>query len=162
VTTLVLALTLVFTALWGLTPAGAATLVLGVALLALSLNRWSRRCWSRIKCGAIDHLLLGAASALGVLGLFSITGAPGVLAPMIAVTAVLTAAPGVASFVFGCRGRCCGDEMCGCHQVPRPPAPAMIHRRPRTQDGARDAGGVTPPAQPPPQTPAPGVHRHHD
>jgi hypothetical protein len=130
VTSIVLAVALLVVGLLGLSPAGSVAAVVSVVVIALTLNRWWRRCCGRFKCRAVDHLLLGAASALAILTALNLAGAPGaLLGTMAAVSAVLTTVFTVSSFAIGCRGGCCDDESCCARQASPPPSPPVVRRR---------------------------------
>ncbi len=116
---LVVALTLVAAGLLDQTAWLVAVEVVGVVLLAVLIGHWSRRCCCRIWCALLDYLALGTGVAsLGLLA-FALATAGGNLLSMVLVIAVaLTAVLIIASFLLGCRGRCC-DEPCEEHCLVR-------------------------------------------
>lgn len=82
--------------------------VVALVLLALVVRAWSARCGGRIRCALLDHVLLGAVVAAGVLAIILVADATATfLNEAVAIAALLAALVGIASFVLRCRGSCC-------------------------------------------------------
>jgi hypothetical protein len=102
---LIVALGLVLLGVVGSAGARAVVAVVALVLLALVVYAWSVRCHGRIRCALLDHVLLGAAVAAGVLSILLVSHVAGTfLTEAIAIAAVLAALAAIASFALRCRG----------------------------------------------------------
>jgi hypothetical protein len=108
---LVLAVALVLLGVVESSAAHAVIAVVAIVALALLVRSWAVRCCGRIRCALLDHVLLGAAAAAGVLGVLLVSDFdPFFLDEATAIAAVIAALAALGSFVLRCRGECCDDE----------------------------------------------------
>ncbi len=85
--------------------------VVAIVLIALLARSWAVRCCGRIRCALLDHVLLGAAAAAGVLGVLLVGGLDADFHEgATASAAVIAALAALGSFVLRCRGECCDED----------------------------------------------------
>jgi hypothetical protein len=114
-TALVLAAALSLLGFLDSTLARAVTAAVALVLLALLIGTWARRCCGHVRCSAIDHMLLGSGTAVGVLAIAHAAGAGAdFLHEATAISGGIVAVLVVGSFFLRCGGRCCDPPKRAC------------------------------------------------
>lgn len=112
---LVLAVTLVLLGVVESSGAQGVIAVVGIVVLALLIRSWAVRCCGRIRCALLDHILLGATSAGGVLAVLLVGNLDAsFLEEATAIAVGVAALAAIGSFVLRCRGDCCDDRELPC------------------------------------------------